>query len=611
MTGKQKRNYLELSVAALCFIIGLFLDGVPGFLCSAAAWLIAGYRTFLSAIGGILRGELLDENFLMTVASIGAFLLGDGVEGSAVMLFFRIGEMFEEHAVNRSRKSIAALMAIRPDRAVLLRDGEELSVEPEEVCIGDLLRVKPGERVPVDGMITEGYASLDTSHITGESQPKDVGEGDRILSGCINLSGVLTIRAESTYAHSAVGRILELVESASEKKAKTERMITKFAQIYTPAVVISAVLLAVLPPLIFSQPFAEWIKRALTFLVISCPCALVISVPLSFFGGMGAASRRGIVVKGGIALERLSKLHHIIFDKTGTLTSGVFSVASVEPVGCSKEELLRYVSSAEQYSAHPAAKAICHAAGSIIPAEQVEELPGFGVSAVVNGVSVQAGNLRLMQKNGFEPSGDAEGGTSVYVLLGGRYAGRILLSDTIRSDAVQSVSRLRSLGVRIVTVLTGDVAAAAKPVAEAITADRWYASLLPGDKVSHMEQAVSRGDLTAFVGDGVNDAPVLAMADVGIAMGGVGSDAAVEAADVVILQDRLSAIPEIVLIAKKTMRIAVQNIVFALGVKLLVLILGAFGFAGMWMAVFADVGVSVLAILNAMRALSIRGEKSA
>ena len=610
MNRIQRRNLIELSFSAICFLLGAILNDTAGFLFAAAAWLIAGYRTIGAAVGGILRGELLDENFLMTVASFGAFCLGESVEGAAVMLFFRIGEQFETYAVNRSRKSIAALMSIRPDRAVIIRNGEEVSAEPEEVQIGDLILVKPGERVPVDGIITEGSASLDTSHVTGESQPLDAGEGDRILSGCINLSGVLMIRAESTYAHSTVGRILELVESASEKKAATERMITKFAQIYTPVVVSAAVLLALLPPLLFSQPFGEWIKRALTFLVISCPCALVISVPLSFFGGMGAASRHGIVIKGGIVLERLAKLQQIIFDKTGTLTSGEFSVSAIYPEGCSQDALLRLVAAAEQFSFHPAAKAICRSCETVAPAEMVEEIPGYGVSAIVDGIRVQAGNARMLERNGVSVSESSTAGSVVYVLLNDAYAGRIELSDTIRPDAAASVSCLRSLGIRKISMLTGDIPAAAKPVAEAIQLDSWTASLLPADKVNHLNQAVSSGVITAFVGDGVNDAPVLATADIGIAMGGVGSEAAVEASDVVILQDRLSALPEVVSIAKKTMKIAIQNIVFALGVKFLVLILGAFGMAGMWLAVFADVGVSVLAILNAMRTFTLKGQKS-
>jgi len=605
MSILKEKKWTELLISSSLFLLGVFLPGIWKIVFFVLAWAIAGYHVAIEAIGGIFRGQLLDENFLMTVASIGAFVLGDYTEGAAVMLFFRIGEQFEEYAVNRSRKSISALMDIRPDKAVLLTaDGEE-ECDPEDVAVGDILLIKPGERVPVDGIILEGAGALNTSHITGESQPRDVREGDQIVSGCINLSGVLKIRAESTYEHSAVGRILELVESASEKKAKTERMITKFAHVYTPSVVSAAILLAILPPLILAQPFGEWIRRALTFLVISCPCALVISVPLSFFGGMGAASKRGIVVKGGLVLEQLSRLEQVILDKTGTLTSGKFSIAEVHPVGCKSDTLLRYVATAEQYSAHPTAKAVCEAVGTSGTVQQVEEIPGYGISAMVEGVKVHVGNVKLLEREGVVIP-VINSATCLHVLLDGQYSGYIELSDQLRPDAAASLSSIRDFGIERIVMLTGDVASSAAKVAKELRIGEWHSGLLPQDKVAHLESAVSSGAVTAFVGDGVNDAPVLAMAHIGIAMGGVGSDAAVEASDVVILQDRLSALPEVIQIARKTMRIARQNIVFALGIKLLVLILGAFGYAGMWLAVFADVGVSVLAILNAMRSLSIR-----
>lgn len=603
MTRKQKKELLRILIALVLFAVGLFLEGWWMFGVMAAAWLVAGSEVAVTAISGIFRGQLLDENFLMTIASIGAFALGDCKEGVAVMIFFRVGELFEDYAVSRSRKSISSLMDLRPDTAVVLENGEEVEKDPEEVVIGDRLLVKPGERIPVDGRVLEGTGFLDASKITGEAEPREVAPGMEILSGCVNLSGVLTIEAESAYEHSTVARILDLVESASDKKATTERFITRFARIYTPAVVLAAVLLALVPPMVFRQPFAEWIHRALTFLVISCPCALVISVPLSFFGGMGAASKHGIVVKGGVVLEQLARLDQVVFDKTGTLTTGEFSVSNVFPVGMEEETLLRLVAAAEQYSAHPAAKAICRQADAAGEAEAVEELPGYGVSAVVEGKRIHAGNRRLMEREGVDPEAPSEGATCIYVTVDGAYAGRIELTDTIKENAAETMADLRQTGVHRLVMLTGDVESSAKRVAGALGLDEWRAGLLPQDKVTELEEQLRTGLVTAFVGDGVNDAPVLTMADIGIAMGGVGSDAAVEAADVVILHDKLSGIPEAKRIGKKAMRIAKENIVFALGVKAVVLVLGALGFASMWLAVFADVGVSVLAILNAMRTM--------
>lgn len=603
MTRKQKRELIRILIALVLFAVGLFLDGWWEIGVMAAAWLAAGYRVGIEAFSGLFRGQLLDENFLMTIASIGAFALGDYKEGVAVMIFFQIGELFEDYAVNRSRKSISSLMDLRPDTALVLVDGEEVEKDPEEVVIGDRLLVKPGERVPVDGRVVEGTGFLDTSKITGEAEPREIGPGMEILSGCVNLSGVLTIEAESAYEHSTVARILELVESASDKKAKTERLITRFARVYTPAVVLAAVLLALIPPLCFQQPFSEWIRRALTFLVISCPCALVISVPLSYFGGMGAASKRGIVIKGGVVLEQLSRLDQVVFDKTGTLTTGEFSVSGVFPVGMTEEALLRKVAAAEQYSAHPAAKAICRKAAVSGEAEGIEELPGYGVTAMVDGKQIHAGNRRLMEQQGVTPETPNWGTTCIYVLEDGVYAGRIELTDTIKENAAEAMTELRRCGVRHLVMLTGDVKSSAKRVAEKLGLDEWKAGLLPQDKVTALEEQLQTGMTTAFVGDGVNDAPVLTMADIGIAMGGVGSDAAVEAADVVILHDKLSSIPEAKRIGKKSMRIAKENIIFALGVKAAVLVLGALGLASMWLAVFADVGVSILAILNAMRSM--------
>lgn len=603
MTRKQKKELLRILIALALFVLGLFLDGWWALSVMAAAWLAAGSEVAVTAISGIFRCQLLDENFLMTIASIGAFALGDYKEGVAVMIFFRVGELFEDYAVSRSRKSISSLMDLRPDTAVVLENGEEVEKEPEEVVIGDRLLVKPGERIPVDGRVLEGTGFLDTSKITGEAEPREVVPDMEILSGCVNLSGVLTIEAESAYEHSTVARILELVESASDKKARTERFITRFARIYTPAVVLAAVLLALVPPLVFQQPFGEWIRRALTFLVISCPCALVISVPLSFFGGMGAASKRGIVVKGGIVLEQLARLDQAVFDKTGTLTTGEFTVSGVFPNGMEEEALLRLVAAAEQYSAHPAAKGICRQTNTAGEAEEIEEIPGYGVSAVVGGKRIHAGSRRLMEREGIDPELPSEGATCIYVTVDGNYAGRIELADTIKENAAETMSELRQAGVRRLVMLTGDIESSAKRVARAIGLDEWRAGLLPQDKVTELEELLRTGMVTAFVGDGVNDAPVLTMADIGIAMGGVGSDAAVEAADVVILHDKLSGIPEAKRIGKKSMRIAKENIIFALGVKAVVLVLGALGYASMWLAVFADVGVSVIAILNAMRTM--------
>lgn len=603
MSREQKKQLIRILAALAFFAVGLFLDGWWQFGVMAVAWLITGASVAKNAAAGLLHGQLPDENFLMTVASIGAFALMESPEGAAVMIFFQIGELFESYAVGRSRKSIASLMDLRPDTAVVLVDGAEVEKEPEAVTPGDLLLVRPGQRVPVDGVVVEGNCFLDTAKITGEAEPREVGPGMAVLSGCVNLSGVLTVRAESAYAHSTVARILELVESASEKKAKAEQLITKFAQIYTPLVVGAAVLLALIPPLLFSASFADWVQRSLTFLVISCPCALVISVPMSFFSGMGAASKCGIVIKGGVVLEQLSKVNQVVLDKTGTLTTGEFTVCGVYPQGLEEAELLHLVSMTERHSAHPAAKAICKLSPTTQEASEIEELPGFGVTALADGKRVCAGNRRLMEQVGISPQQPSDGATCIYVSVDGSYAGRIELTDTIKDGAKEAIEALRKLGVTSTIMLTGDVESSAKRVAAAVSLDGYRAGLLPQDKVTNLESIMEQGGTTAFVGDGVNDAPVLTLADVGIAMGGVGSDAAVEAADVVILHDRLSGIADAIGIGRKTSRIARQNIIFALGVKAIILVLGAMGIASMWLAVFADVGVAILAILNAMRAM--------
>ena len=600
MTRKQKRMLARILVSLVLFAVGILFEGWIRFALMGLVWGIAGYRVVLSAFSGLLRGQLLDENFLMTVASVGALALGESSEGAAVMLFFQIGELFQDCAVARSRASISALTALRPDTATVLENGEEQEKDPDEVAVGDLLLVRPGERIPVDGTVEDGSAFLDTAAITGEAEPREAMTGDPVLSGTVNISGVLKIRAQSTYAHSTAARILELVESASDRKAPAEQLITRFAQVYTPAVVAAAVLLAGIPPLVFGQPFSVWITRGLTFLVISCPCALVISVPLSFFGGIGAASKRGILVKGGAVLEQLAAVKRIVFDKTGTLTTGSFRVSGV----FGREDTLRLAAAAEQDSAHPAANAIRSAAGTTDKADSVSEVPGFGVTAQIHGKTVCVGNRRLMERQGIDAEAPNPGTTCVYISEEGTYVGRIELADTVREDAAEALRALKTLGVTQTVMLTGDVESAARTTADRCGIDQVHAGLLPQDKVSELERLRSEGGMTAFVGDGVNDAPVLAAADIGIAMGGIGSDAAVEASDLVILQDRLSALPEAVRIGRRTCRIARENIVFALSVKLLVLLLGAFGAAGMWLAVFADIGVAILAILNAMRTMA-------
>ena len=519
------------------------------------------------------------------------------------MIFFQVGELFESCAVDRSRKSIAALMDLRPDYAYIWREDSVEECEPEDVQIGDLLRVLPGERIPVDGVIVEGQASIDTSAITGESIPQEAEPGMQVLSGCVNLSGVLKIRAESAFEHSTVARILELVESSAEKKANYERLITKFARYYTPIVVLAAVALAALPPLAFGQSFAVWFKRALMFLVMSCPCALVISVPLSFFGGMGAASKAGVIVKGGTVLEKLEKLETVVLDKTGTITTGRFRVMETQADSVSQQELLQLAASCEQFSPHPVAAAILEACKQpLMPVDNLEDLPGYGVQAVISGDRILVGNEKLMEKFGIPSPAARLSGTICYVACNDSCIGWILLADEIKPGVKELI---QDLGTDVV-MLTGDRQEAAALAAEQVGIQKWYARLLPQDKVGKVEQILAKktpGKFVAFVGDGVNDAPVLTMVDVGIAMGGVGSDAAVEASDLVILNDDPRKLRDIIRISRKTCRIARQNIIFAIGIKVLVMLLGAVGFASMWMAIFADVGVAVLAILNAMRTM--------
>ncbi len=605
MTRKQRRNLYSILIAAALFGIGIILKNRASFWLLLASWGITGWAVVRKAAITIFHGGVFDEHFLMTIATVGAFLLGEYEEGAAVMIFFQIGELFESCAVERSRRSIGALMELRPDSAFVCRGDDVEEVEPEDIALGDILLVKPGQRIPVDGVIIEGTANLDTAQITGESIPVAVEPGQSVLSGCINLSGVLKIRAESAYAHSTVAKILELVENASEKKAPTERMITRFASIYTPVVVVSAVALAVLPPL-FVGHWSVWIARALSFLVISCPCALVISVPLSFFGGMGAASRQGVIIKGGGVMEQLAKAQIAAFDKTGTLTKGRLQVTNVIAVNGSREEILSFAAGAESMSSHPIARAIC-ASVEKLPTDVIieQEKPGYGIRASIGGHRVLVGSNRLLEDAGIA-IGEEGSGTCVHVAMDASYRGVICIEDSPKDNAAAALSQLKSLGIEKTVLLTGDQPQAAKKIADCFPLDEIYAKLLPQDKVQKMEQLLSqrRKDGTVlYVGDGVNDAPVLTMADVGIAMGGVGSDAAVEAADVVNLNDDLQKLCAALRLSRKTMQIAKQNIVFALAVKLSILLLAVFGAASMWLAVFADVGVSVLAICNAMRTL--------
>ena len=574
------------------------------------AYIVIGYSVLIQAIKNIAKGEVFDENFLMAIATLGAFGIKEYPEAVAVMLFYQIGEFFQDYAVGKSKKSIAQLMDIRPDYANLKVGGELIKKTPNQIKIDDIIVIKPGERVPLDSVVISGASSLDTSALTGESAPRDVESGDEILSGCININGLIEAKVKKTYGESTVSKILELVQNASNKKSKSEKFITKFARYYTPTVVIVAVLMAFGVPLITSGDFSEWISRALIFLVISCPCALVISVPLSFFGGIGGASKRGILVKGGNYLEMLASTEIVVFDKTGTLTKGVFEVSKAVPSSDSnitQAQLLEYAAYTESYSNHPIAISIIKSYGNEIDSSRIssiKEIAGQGLKAVIDGKEIYAGNAKLMKAINVKPY-DAEG-TVVHIAADGKYLGFIELLDQLKDDTNELAIKLRNVGVKETVMLTGDSKSVAEKVASTLGISQIYAELLPGDKVDKVEQIFSRmskkGRLV-FVGDGINDAPVLARADIGIAMGGLGSDAAIEAADVVIMTDEPSKIVDAIKISKKTIGIAKQNIVFALGVKLIVLILGALGMANMWAAVFADVGVSLLAVINSMRAM--------
>ena len=592
MTRRQKKTLLRIVLAGLLLLAAALLpvQGLWKALAYAVPWLIIGYDVLWDALRNILHGQVFDEKFLMALATVGAFAIGEYPEAAAVMLFYQIGEWFQSIAVGRSRKSIAALMDIRPEFAVVLRSGEEQEVAPEEVAVGETILIRPGERVPLDGTVLEGASVL---------------PGDRVVSGSINLTGLLRVRAESAYENSTVARILELVENSAEKKAKVEGFITRFARWYTPCVVIGALLLALVPPL-FAGNWSGWIHRALIFLVVSCPCALVVSVPLSFFGGIGGASRSGILIKGANDLETLASVDTVAFDKTGTLTRGVFQVDAVHPRELDPAALLDIAAAAESHSTHPVAESIAAAHGGHIDPSRlgpVKELAGLGLEAVVDGDTFYVGNGKLMERVGADWHECHLPGTVVHLSRGEEYLGHIVVNDSLKPDAASAIAALKSLGVKRAVLLTGDRQKVAQAVAEQLGVDQVCAELLPEQKVQEVERLLQSGAKLAFVGDGINDAPVLARADVGIAMGAMGSDAAIESADVVLMDDKPSRLPLAVRIARKTMGIVRQNIAFALGVKFLILILGALGIADMWLAVFGDVGVLILAILNAMRCL--------
>ena len=607
-----KKMILRLAIGGMIFVAGLLIKGVcplPVYLAVLiVSYILLGGDVVLHALKNIVRGRVFDEHFLMSLSTLGAFVIGEYPEAVAVMLFYQVGEFFQDRAVSRSRKSIAELMDLRPDSANVLRHGQLMTVSPETVCVGEKILVKAGEKIPLDGIILEGSSMLDTSALTGESVPRAVHPGDEALSGCINESGSLTIEVKKEFGQSTVSKIIDLVENASSRKAPTENFITTFARYYTPVVVILAALLGVIPPLLFGGVWTDWIHRAFVFLVISCPCALVISIPLTFFGGIGAASRHGVLVKGSNYLEALNNVDTVVFDKTGTLTKGVFRVTEILPEpGFTEEQVLEYAAKAERLSNHPIAKSILAAfRGSVdgmVP-EEHREIPGHGVSLVAAGETILAGNETLMETEGISFRPWDRIGTKVYVAVNGEFAGCILVSDELKADSKEALVRLKKLGVRKTVMLTGDDEKIAGAVAKELGMDDYRARLLPQDKVAVLEDLESSaGGKLAFVGDGINDAPVLARADVGIAMGGLGSDAAIEAADIVLMTDEPGKLVEAMEVAKATRRIVIQNIVIALTIKALFLVLGAFGIAGMWEAVFGDVGVALIAVFNAMRML--------
>ena len=616
LTRKQKKTLKRILLAFALLVVDVVvtrvfeIEGILKLILFLIPYIIVGYDVLRTAFINIIHGQVFDEKFLMTVATLGAVLTGEYPEATAVMLFYQVGELFQSIAVGKSRKSIAKLMDIRPDYAVVIRDGEEKTVSPEEVAVGETIVIKPGEKIPLDGNIIEGNTSVNTAALTGESIPSDMACGDKVISGSVNLTGVIKVQTTSTYGMSTVSKILELVENASEKKAKVEGFITRFARWYTPAVVISALALAIIPPLFTGisdwATWVLWIKRALVFLVVSCPCALVVSVPLSFFGGIGGASKEGILIKGANSLEALSKIDTVVLDKTGTLTKGTFVVDDIHPNCISSDELLDIAAAAESYSSHPVAESIINAHKGHIERSrigEVEEIAGKGVKAEVDGKTYYVGNGPLMDMVGADWHDCHLTGTIIHVACEGTYFGHIIINDEIKSDAASAIKELRSLGIKKTVMLTGDKEKVAAKIAKETSVDEFYAELLPSEKVDKLEMLLNGNSKVAFVGDGINDAPVLTRADVGIAMGAMGSDAAIESADVVLMDDKPSKIAMAVRISRKTMNIVWQNIIFSLGVKGIILILGALGIANMWIAVFGDVGVLVIAILNSMRSM--------
>lgn len=614
MTKKQKKVLRRIIAAVLISAVALIpaLEGMPEKLLFFACYLVIGYDILIKACKGVINRQPFDENFLMAIATVGAIALGDYAEGAMVMLFYQIGELFQSYAVGKSRRSIGALMDIRPDSANLEGENGGLSVvSPDEVAVGSVIVVRPGERIPLDGTVIEGSSTLNTGALTGESLPRDVSAGDGVISGCINLTGLLRIRTEKEFGESTVSKILDLVENASSRKSRSENFISRFARVYTPAVCFAALALALLPPLFIllmggSPDWGDWLYRALTLLVISCPCALVISIPLSFFAGIGGASREGVLIKGSNYIETLSKVSCLVFDKTGTLTEGSFKVTELHPEDTDEKTLLRFAALAETYSTHPIAKSLREAWGgdaSLHEIEDIKEQAGGGLTAVVDGAGVAVGNAKLMADLGIECTEYPAVGTTVHTAANGKYLGCIVISDTVKQGSAEAIKALKKLGIERAVMLTGDSAAVGNAVAESLGIDTAYCELLPADKVAKVEELMQSGAGLAFVGDGINDAPVLSRADVGIAMGALGSDAAIEAADMVLMDDDPMKIVTAIRLSKRCLRIVYENIYFAIGVKLLCLILGALGIADMWLAIFADVGVMVIAVLNAVRAL--------